>query len=104
MAAGPQPPMGGGGPPMGGEMGGPPPPGGEGGMSPQLAEAAQAIMGIQDPAELAVLGQLIMQTAPTEQMHRLAVEEGMTTLRQDGIEKALAGITTLAEVVRVTMD
>lgn len=30
-------------------------------MSPQLAEAAQAIMGIQDPAELAVLGQLIMQ-------------------------------------------
>ena len=26
------------------------------------------------------------------------------TLRHDGIAKALAGITTLAEVIRVTMD
>jgi len=60
MAAGPQAPMGGD-PGMGGDPMGGPPPGGEGGMSPQLAEAAQAIMGIQDPAELAVLGQLIMQ-------------------------------------------
>jgi len=50
------------------------------------------------------MGQLIMQTAPTEQMHSLAVKEGMTTLRQDGIAKALAGLTTLAEVIRVTMD
>ena len=50
------------------------------------------------------MGQLIMQTAPTEQMQRLAVQEGMTTLRQDGIAKALSGITTLAEVIRVTMD
>jgi len=50
------------------------------------------------------LGHLIMQTAPTEQMQRLAVKEGMTTLRQDGIAKALAGATTLAEVIRVTMD
>jgi len=60
MAAGPQPPMGGGmgGPPMGG---GPAPQGGEGGMSPQLADAAQVIMGIQDPAELAVIAQLVQQ-------------------------------------------
>ena len=50
------------------------------------------------------IGQLIMKTAPTEQIQRLAVEEGMTTLRQDGIAKALAGVTTLAEVIRVTMD
>ena len=50
------------------------------------------------------MGQLIMQTAPTEQMHGLAVEEGMTTLRQDGMEKALGGMTTLAEVIRVSMD
>ena len=50
------------------------------------------------------LSQLIMRTAPTEQMHRLAVDEGMTTLRQDGISKARAGITSLAEVIRVTRD
>ena len=50
------------------------------------------------------MGQLIMQTAPTEQMQQLAVKEGMTTLRQDGIARALAGVTTLAEVIRVTMD
>lgn len=50
------------------------------------------------------LSKLIMQTAPTEDMQRLAVKEGMTTLRQDGIAKALAGETTLAEVIRVTRD
>ena len=50
------------------------------------------------------MGHLIMQTAPTEQMQSLAVKDGMTTLRQDGIAKALAGMTTLAEVIRVTMD
>ena len=50
------------------------------------------------------MSHLIMQKAPTEQMQRLAVEEGMTTLRQDGIAKALAGETTLAEIIRVTMD
>ena len=59
MAAGPQPPMGGG---MGGPpTGGPPAPGGEGGLSPQVAEAAQAIMSIQDPAEIAVIAQLVQQ-------------------------------------------
>ena len=45
-----------------------------------------------------------MRTAPTEDMQRLAVDEGMTTLRQDGIAKACAGITSLAEVIRVTRD
>ena len=50
------------------------------------------------------LGQLVMRTTPTEDMQRLAVNEGMITLRQDGIAKARAGITTLAEVIRVTRD
>ncbi len=50
------------------------------------------------------LGQLIMSTAPTSQMQQLVVDEGMTTLRQDGVAKACAGITTLAEVIRVTRD
>ncbi len=50
------------------------------------------------------LSKLIMQTSPTEDMQQLAVKEGMTTLRQDGIAKALAGEATLAEVIRVTRD
>ena len=33
-----------------------------------------------------------------------AVEEGMVTLRQDGILKAIEGLTTLEEVWRVTKD
>jgi type II secretory ATPase GspE/PulE/Tfp pilus assembly ATPase PilB-like protein len=45
-----------------------------------------------------------MGTAPTEEMEQLVVSEGMTTLRQDGIAKARAGATTLAEVIRVTRD
>ena len=32
---------------------------------------------------------------------KAAMEKGMVPLRQDGIEKALAGVTTLEEVKRV---
>jgi type II secretory ATPase GspE/PulE/Tfp pilus assembly ATPase PilB-like protein len=32
----------------------------------------------------------------------LAVEEGMRTMRDDGIDKVRQGLTTLAEVARVT--
>ena len=35
---------------------------------------------------------------------RQAISEGMLTLRDDGLQKALAGLTTLDEVLRVTQD
>jgi type II secretory ATPase GspE/PulE/Tfp pilus assembly ATPase PilB-like protein len=38
------------------------------------------------------------------QLKKLAVSEGMKTLREDGIAKALAGVTTIDEVLRVTQD
>ena len=38
----------------------------------------------------------------TEEIFAAAVAAGMTTMREDGIRLALAGITTLAEVRRVT--
>ena len=38
----------------------------------------------------------------TEEIFAAAVQGGMTTMRQDGIRLALAGITSLAEVRRVT--
>jgi len=42
--------------------------------------------------------------APTEEIFAAAVEQGMTTLRESGIRLALAGITSLGEIHRVTGD
>ncbi|MBN8507806.1 MAG: type II/IV secretion system protein [Burkholderiales bacterium] len=43
--------------------------------------------------------ELVRHRAPAAQMQAAALAGGMTTLRQDGIEKMLAGLTDLAEVV-----
>jgi general secretion pathway protein E len=45
---------------------------------------------------------LIYQRAPAGSIKKLALQAGMQTLRMDGARKALAGITTVAEVLRVT--
>ena len=42
--------------------------------------------------------QLIQQGARSEQIQHHAMGEGMRTLRQDGIEKVLSGVTTIEEV------
>ena len=47
---------------------------------------------------------LIIDHATSGEIQRLAVSQGMITMRQDGYLKALAGITTLEEVNRVTSD
>jgi type II secretory ATPase GspE/PulE/Tfp pilus assembly ATPase PilB-like protein len=44
---------------------------------------------------------LIKQAAPTEQLFSQAIEEGMSTLKQDGIKKAFKGYTDMIEVKRV---
>lgn len=46
---------------------------------------------------------LITSHATSAQIQRLAIEQGMVTMRQDGYLKALDGITTLEEVNRVTV-
>ena len=48
--------------------------------------------------------QLIVSRATSSDIQRLAVSQGMITMRQDGYLKALSGITTLEEVNRVTSD
>jgi type II secretory ATPase GspE/PulE/Tfp pilus assembly ATPase PilB-like protein len=48
------------------------------------------------------LAELIMETAPAEKMHQYGIEHGMQTLRMDAIAKALRGLTTLEEAIRVT--
>jgi type IV pilus assembly protein PilB len=47
---------------------------------------------------------LIVAKASSMEIQRLAVSQGMITMRQDGYLKALAGLTTLEEVNRVTSD
>lgn len=48
--------------------------------------------------------QLVQHRARPRELQAAAITEGMRTLRQDGIEKVLAGITTLAEVRATTND
>lgn len=47
--------------------------------------------------------QLIFAAAPARDLRARARETGMRTLREDGVRKVLAGITTVSEVLRVTM-
>ncbi len=46
--------------------------------------------------------QLIMKNTDASTIKALAMEKGMRTLRQDGADKVLQGITSVNEVVRVT--
>jgi type IV pilus assembly protein PilB len=48
--------------------------------------------------------ELIMQKAPVNDIHDAAVSFGMRTLREDGLDKVFAGVTTLEEVMRETMS
>jgi general secretion pathway protein E len=45
---------------------------------------------------------LIQRTYDAFQIKQEALKLGLVTLRRDGIEKVLRGITTIEEVVRVT--
>ncbi len=46
---------------------------------------------------------LVVQHAPTDQIFKMAVEQGMRTMRQDGLIKAKRGLTSIEEVLRVTV-
>jgi len=47
---------------------------------------------------------LILKTSDSNAIKREAVESGMLTIRQDGAQKVLNGITTIEEVFRVTQQ
>jgi type IV pilus assembly protein PilB len=47
------------------------------------------------------ISKLIIEKAAASDVQRLAMEEGMLTMKQDGYVKVLEGVTTLDEVVRV---
>jgi type IV pilus assembly protein PilB len=45
---------------------------------------------------------LAIQQAPADRVAEVAVAEGMRRLRDDGLEKVRLGVTSIAEVARVT--
>lgn len=47
------------------------------------------------------LGKLILDRAPATELERVALADGMYLMKQDGYLKALAGLTTIEEVLRV---
>lgn len=47
------------------------------------------------------IGRLILERRPAIDIERQAVEEGMILMKQDGYLKAIEGITTIEEVIRV---
>jgi general secretion pathway protein E len=50
------------------------------------------------------LRRLVIEHAQARQIEELAIHEGMDTMTDDGMRKALAGMTTVEEVLRVTTD
>jgi len=48
--------------------------------------------------------ELILARASSQQVKQKAISQGMRTLRQDGLQKVFTGLTTFAELVRVTQQ
>ena len=48
------------------------------------------------------LRKLILDNASADQLREAARQEGMRSLREDGLDKIRAGTTSVAEVLRVT--
>lgn len=48
--------------------------------------------------------ELVVRKASADEIRRMAVEQGMQTMREDGWSKVKAGLTSLDEVLRVTQD
>ena len=50
------------------------------------------------------IGKLILERSPSSVIEKVAVEDGMITVVQDGYLKALEGITTIEEILRVAIE
>ena len=46
--------------------------------------------------------QLVLQQCDAARIAVAATEQGMVTMRDDGLRKVIAGVTTIEEVLRVT--
>jgi general secretion pathway protein E len=50
------------------------------------------------------VGPLILQRSDAKTLKRVAWEQGMNSLRDDGTRKVLAGLTTVEEVLAATQE
>jgi type IV pilus assembly protein PilB len=50
------------------------------------------------------LRDMVLRGAPTADIRRMAQDQGMKTLRQAGLQKVIEGVTTVEEVLRVTLS
>ena len=50
------------------------------------------------------LRDLTVHRYSTAEIQRAAIEEGMQTMQRDGLDKAMKGLTTVSEVVRVAYE
>ena len=50
------------------------------------------------------MGRMMMENVPASDIEKIAIEDGMITIIQDGYLKAIEGITTIEEVLRVSKD
>ncbi|MDD5246099.1 MAG: ATPase, T2SS/T4P/T4SS family [Candidatus Omnitrophica bacterium] len=57
------------------------------------------VMPVSEP-----IREMIVARASSQQIKQKAIAEGMRTLRQDGLQKVIQGVTTYTEVVRVTQQ
>jgi type II secretory ATPase GspE/PulE/Tfp pilus assembly ATPase PilB-like protein len=62
-------------------------------------------LGIHEILELSPkVGEMIMKHAATGEIQEQAVAEGMVLMWQDGFIKAVQGITTIEEILRVSKE
>jgi type IV pilus assembly protein PilB len=47
--------------------------------------------------------EMVLQGGSTDELRERAVQDGMLTLRRSGLEKILAGVTSLEEILKVTL-
>jgi type IV pilus assembly protein PilB len=50
------------------------------------------------------LRQMVVEKKGSNTLRQKAMEYGMVTLREDGLDKVFKGVTTMDEVARVTLD
>jgi type IV pilus assembly protein PilB len=73
--------------------------------SPQTPHGYSGRAGIFEVMDVnSDIQKMIVAHATSSEIQRVAVAQGMITMRQDGYLKALSGITTIEEVNRVTSD
>lgn len=73
--------------------------------TPQSPRGYSGRVGIYEVMDVNTqIQELIVKHSTSSEIQRVAVAQGMITMRQDGYLKALQGLTTLEEVNRVTSD